>query len=546
MKNIIKRSSVVAMTLAMLVSSSCSQDFIDVPAQGTPTLTNYYDSDLKLDNAANGLYGLVWFNMNKAGYYGITDVISGNMYAAPYNDFGKFTDLSFTNTASYISDSWRSCYGAIANSNAFINGLPTGVGPEVSKEALNNALGEAHFIRAFSYFFLVRLWGNVPIIENTADYSANFVVPSNPVADVYKFIENDLKFAEANLRTKVRGSNYAANAHVSSGSAKAFLAKVYLYQKKYDLAKAKALEVINSGEFKLLGGDELPTKSFADLFLQMNNNNEESIFAWQWTGTGTYFDGNFSNTTFAPENRLVETTYSAQIAPSQDLIKNAFENGDRRRKETFMISGDYYPNLTYAKDLSVDAPYILGYTFDTSSATLPDGKTANPTLNGVQNSGAGLKKYVIGKENLPVTGKFNKPFNGESSMNTYQMRYAELLLIHAEAVIGSQTGSTTDALALKSYNAVRKRAGLPTKTSITFDDVFKERRAELACEGDYYFDLGRLPFAKAKAILEAQDRGDKDAPKHITITATNLLLPYPADDLIKNPKLTEVAPYTFK
>jgi len=532
MKNIIKSSSVIAMTLMLLISSSCSQDFIDVPAEGTPTLGNYYDSDEKLDNAANGLYGLVWFNMNKAGFYGVTDVISGNMYASQYNDFGKFTDLSFTNTASYISDTWRSCYGAIANSNAYINNLPQSVGPNVSKEALNNALGEAHFIRAFSYFFLVRLWGNVPIIENGAEYSKNFVIPSNPVADVYKFIESDLKFAEANLRVKVRGSNYAANAHVSSGSAKAFLAKVYLYQKKYDLAKAKAQEVINSGEFKLLGGDELPTKSFADLFLQMNNNNEESIFAWQWTGTGGYFDGNFSNTTFAPENRLVETSYSAQIAPSQDLIKNVFEEGDRRRKETFMLPGDYYPNLTYAETLAIDSPLLLGYTFKIE--------------NEAQLSGAGLKKYVIGKENLPVTGKFNKQYNGESSMNTYMMRYAELLLIHAEAILGSQTGSTTDALALKSYNAVRKRAGLPTKTSISFDDIFKERRAELACEGDYYFDLGRLPFAKAKAILEAQDRGDKNTPKHITITATNLLLPYPADDLIKNPKLTEVASYTFK
>lgn len=535
MKNIIKISSVVTMTLMLLISSSCSQDFIDVPAEGTPTLGNYYDSDEKLDNAANGLYGLVWFNMNKAGYYGITDVISGNMYASPYNDFGKFTDISFTNTAPYISDSWRSCFGAIANSNAYINNLPQSVGPGVSQEALNNTLGEARFIRAFSYFFLVRLWGNVPIIENGAEYSKNFVIPSNPVADVYKFIENDLKYAAANLRTKVRGSNYVANAHVSSGSAKAFLAKVYLYQKKYDLAKAMAQEVINSGEFKLLGGDELPTKSFADLFLQMNNNNEESIFAWQWTGTGGYFDGNFSNTTFAPENRLVETSYSGQIAPSQDLIKNVFENGDRRRKETFMVDGDFYPNLTYAATLAVDAPYILGYTFNLTDVP-----------NGVQNSGAGLKKYVIGKENLPVTGKFNKPFNGESSMNTYQMRYAELLLIHAEAILGAQSGSTSDAAALKSYNAVRKRAGLATKTVITFDDIFKERRAELACEGDYYFDLGRLPFAKAKAILEAQDRGDKDVPKYITITASNLLLPYPADDLIKNPKLTEVEPYTFK
>ncbi|MFH6994313.1 RagB/SusD family nutrient uptake outer membrane protein [Flavobacterium sp. FlaQc-48] len=532
MKNILKINCAVAMAVLLLISSSCSQDFLDVPAEGTPTIGNYYDSDSKLDNASNGLYGIVWFNMNKSAFYGITDVISGNMYASQYNDFGKFTDLSFTNSQAFISDAWRSCFGAIANSNAYISNLPQSVGPNVTKEALNNALGESHFIRAFSYFFLVRLWGNVPIIENNADYSKNFVIPSNPTEDVYKFIENDLKFAIANLRTKNRGSDYASNAHVSSGSAKAFLAKVYLYQKKYDLARQMAQEVINSGEFKLLGGEELPLKSFADLFLQKNNNNEESIFSWQWTGAGTYFEGNFSNTLFAPENRLVETTYSGQIAPSQDLIHNAFENGDKRRKETFMLPGDFYPNLTYAQTLAVDSPLILGYTFAVE--------------NEAQSSGAGLKKYVIGKENLPITGPFNPPFNGESSMNSYMMRYAELLLIHAEAILGGQSGSTTDAQALKSFNAVRKRAGLPEKASISFDDIFKERRAELACEGDYYFDLGRLPFAKAKAILEAQNRGDKLTEKHISITASNLLLPYPADDLIKNPKLTEVAPYTFK
>lgn len=532
MKNIIKRSGVVGLAALLLLSSSCSQDFLDVPAEATPTIGNYYDSDLKLDNASNGLYGLVWFNLNKSAFYGITDVISGNMYADVYNDFGKFTDLSFTNSQAFISDAWRSCYGAIANSNAYINSLPQSVGPNVSKEALNNALGEAHFIRAFSYFFLVRLWGNVPIIENNSDYSLNFVIPSNPTEDVYKFIENDLKFAIANLRTKNRGSDYASNAHVSSGSAKAFLAKVYLYQKKYDLAKAMAQEVINSGEFKLLGGDALPTKSFADLWLQKNNNNEESIFSWQWNGAGTYFDGNFSNTLFAPENRLVETTYSGQIAPSQDLIKNVYEPGDKRRQETFMLPGDYYPNLTYAENLEVDAKLILGYTFTIEYEA--------------QKSGAGLKKYVIGKENLPITGPFNPPFNGESSMNSYMMRYAELLLIHAEAILGSQTGSTSDPAALASFNAVRRRAGVAEKTSISFDDIFKERRAELACEGDYYFDLGRLPFSKAKAILETQNRGNREVEKHISISATNLLLPYPADDLVKNPKLKEVVPYTFK
>ena len=264
----IKNNIIAMLTLISIILSSCSQDFIEVPAEGTPILGNYYTTDEKVDNATNGLYGLVWFNMNKEGFYGITDVISGNMYASQYNDFGQFTDLSFTNSQRFISDSWRSCYGAIANSNVYINNLEKSVGPSVSKESLNNALGESHFIRAFSYFFLVRLWGNVPIIENNEDYLRNFVIPSNPVADVYTLIEKDLKFAIANCKTKNRGSDYAANAHVSSGSAKAFLAKVYLYQKRYAEARVLAEEVINSGEFKLLGGDELPTKSFADLFLQ--------------------------------------------------------------------------------------------------------------------------------------------------------------------------------------------------------------------------------------------------------------------------------------
>ncbi len=521
----------LSLVLTLAITSSCSEDFIDVPAEGAPTMGNYYNSDEKVDNATNGLYGLVWFNLNKSAFYGITDVISGNMYAGPYNDFGLFTDLSYTSSQSFISDAWRSCFGAIANSNAYLNNLPKSVGPEVSGEALNNALGECRFIRAFSYFMLVRLWGNVPIIENNADYSENFVIPSNPVEDVYTFIENDLLFAIDNLRSKTRGSNYAENAHVSSGSAKALLAKVYLYQKRYAEAKVLAEQVINSGEFKLLGGPELPNMSFADLFLQKNNNNEESIFAWQWTGDGTYFDGSFTNTLFAPENRLVETTYSGQIAPSQDLINNVFVPGDRRRKETFMLPGDYYPNLSYAETLDLGAPILQGYTFELEYEA--------------HNSGAGLKKYVIGKENLPITGKFNPQFNGESSMNTYMMRYAELLLIHAEAILGGQSGTTSDPAALKSFNAVHNRAGLPSVSEISFEDIFKERRAELACEGDYYFDLGRLPFSQAKAILEAQNRGDRYTEQHITISANNLLLPYPAEDLLKNPKLTEVEPYNF-
>ncbi|WNH09314.1 RagB/SusD family nutrient uptake outer membrane protein [Thalassobellus suaedae] len=132
------------------------------------------------------------------------------------------------------------------------------------------------------------------------------------------------------------------------------------------------------------------------------------------------------------------------------------------------------------------------------------------------------------------------------------MRYAELLLIHAEAVLAGGA-STSDATALSSFNAVRNRAGLPSKTSITFDDIFKERRLELCFEGDYWFDLGRIDKSDAIDIISAQNRGDKYGVQNYTPTysatdhaANDFYIDYPDNDVAKNPKLLEdPVPYTF-
>lgn len=207
----------------------------------------------------------------------------------------------------------------------------------------------------------------------------------------------------------MRGGNYADNAHVSKGSAKAILAKVYLTQNKYAQARATAEEVINSGEFKLYGGTQLPGKSYGDLFLTSNDNNEESIMAFQWT-SGAYGTGNSCNTQFAYSSYINENTYGGVFAPSQDLM-TIFETGDIRRKETYMLPGDFYPNITTA-----DGP---GLTV--------------PTNIDAQVSGAGLKKYVVGKVSQSA-GPMGS--NGMMGNNTYVMRYADLLLIHAEAILG--------------------------------------------------------------------------------------------------------------
>jgi hypothetical protein len=169
------------------------------------------------------------------------------------SDVNAMRNFSITGADPELNNGWQSLWANVAQANNIINFLSSRVGPSVNKKIVDNAIGEAYFMRATAYFYLVRLWGPVPIIENNLDHASSPQLNTNRVEDIYTLIVKDYKKAVDLLDSKVRGSNYSANAKVSKGSAKAMLAKVYLYQKDYANAKAMSEEVINSGEFKLLG-----------------------------------------------------------------------------------------------------------------------------------------------------------------------------------------------------------------------------------------------------------------------------------------------------
>jgi hypothetical protein len=135
-------------------------------------------------------------------------------------------------------------------------------------------------------------------------------------------------------------------------------------------------------------------------------------------------------------------------------------------------------------------------------------------------------------------------FGGEAvlgmntGINTMILRYADVLLIYAEATLGTNA-STSDATALTAFNAVRKRANLAEKTTITIDDILHERRVEFAFEGDYWFDLQRQGYAKAKQIIEAQNRGTADSPLYVTFSESKMYLPIPAGEILQDPALAQ-------
>ncbi|PZX94890.1 RagB/SusD family nutrient uptake outer membrane protein [Flavobacterium aquariorum] len=528
-KLFLNRYSLLLVAVTFLVFGSCQEDFTDRPSEDGISLDSYYSTNDQVSSATNGMYSRTWFQMYNKFWWAI-EVGSGNMYSGSPDVSGLRT-FALNGSDPELVNGWSALWANVQQSNMIINFLASRVGPDVDKNVLDNAIGEAYFMRATAYFDLVRLWGPVPIIENPLDFTSNPYVNTNTVDDIYKLITSDYLKAADLLVAKTRGANYASNGHVSKGSAKAMLAKVYLYKKDYANARAMAEEVINSGEFKLLGGDELPAKSFADLFTYANNNNEESIFAIQWKGDGAYGSANNCNTQFGFKDGDLSTSnasYAGVFGPGQEIF-TLYDVTDKRKHETIMVAGDTYPNMKTTEG--------IGFT-------VPVGKDL------AQGSGGAIKKYCIGVVNGAATGSADAWAMMDN--NTYIMRYAELLLIHAEAVLAG-AGSTSDAAALKSINAVRRRAGLSNLTSVTFDDIFLERRKELCFEGDYWFDLGRIDKAKAIAIMSAQNRGDRYGARYYTPVysedhATNdFYMDYPDNEVAKNPKLLDApVPYTFK
>lgn len=554
---------VSASVLMAVALAGCKKDFFNRPPDNAITVGTYYQTADQVQSSTNILYAAPWFGFNGKAFLAIGDLQSGNAicWAGTDGAFDAFGAFAAGNSTQTIQSAWNSLFTVVAQSNALINNLP---GSKVSADVVNNALGEAHLMRAAAYFYLVRLFGNVPIITDPVPFVNTFsTVHTNPVNDVYTFIKNDLLFAEANCK-----HGTASTGHVSSGSASGLLAKVYLYQQKYDSALVEAQKVINSGEFGLVGLDAPGT--YAQIFELAGNNNKESMIALQWTSNGGYGFGNQLQSVIAPNTDITGTGDGwGELGPSLDL-QNAYANaGDViRRHGTIMTDGDYYPEIHKKSG---------GY-YIARIDTVVNGITYKAV--NAQGTGAGMKKYVVG---TPDDNNGMSAFQATSN-NTYILRYSDIYLIAAEAILGKSAGvqagtgipltaSTSDATALTYINKVRQRAGLGPLSSFTYQQLLNERRLEFAIEGDYWYDLQRIDGYQpnvntgsspkyghhpvAISIINAQDRRTVNlnaagqitsygSGRSFTIDDSKFLLPYPATETTADPALLQPpVPYKF-
>jgi hypothetical protein len=555
---------IIASLLIGVTTAGCKKDFFNRPPENAITVGSYYQTTDQVNSSTNILYAAPWFGFNGKAFFAISELQAGNAicYAGADGSFDAFGAFAAGSSTQTVSSAWNSLYTVVAQANALINNLP-GAASNVPSDVVNNALGEAHLMRAAAYFYLVRLFGNVPIITDPVPYVNTFsTVPVNPVDDVYKFIKMDLKFAEANCKP-----GDATSGHVSSGSASGLLAKVYLYQQNYDSARIEAEKVITSGAFSLM-----PSSSYTQMFEKAGNNNKESMIALQWTSNGGYGFGNQHQSVICPNTDITGTGDGwGELGPSVDL-QNAFASeGDViRRHGTIMTDGDYYPELH-----KKDGGYYIARIDTTVNGKLYKAVNA-------QGTGAGMKKYVVG---TPDDNDGLSAFQATST-NTYLLRFSEMYLIAAEAILGKQAGVQpgtgidtnfvcTDATALGYLNKIRERAGLSDLTGgFSYKQLLKERRLEFAIEGDYWYDLQRIDGYQpsvntgsspvyghhpvAIAIINGQDRRTVNIDnstgqitgfnpgRSFTVDDSKFLLPYPATETAADPALLDPpVPYQF-
>lgn len=545
-------------------TTACKEEFLEILPDDQPTVDAFYNTPAEIKAVTASMYGRPWFEYNDKFSWAVGDGMAGDLY----NDYlheGQLFFFSFTDNNDIVSQGWRGLFNVVAFANSVINDMPRiAAGNGVPEQAINAGLGEARFMRAFAYYLLTEHWNEVPIIESSAQLIANdnIQVPKNTTSSLYEFIIRDLEFAATNLPTADEPGR------VTQWAAKGMLAKVHLTRgqrnksdEDFTKAKSYAQDVIENSGHSLM-------PNYADLFKIQHNNNQESLFALQWIA-GTWGLGNSRQAVFGRNSLLTGNTEAwgggkaATASFRENVQENAGGSPDLRRPYIYMTLGDHFPEIWKDKG---------GYYYNIVTIDPASGDQ----LEGRSNQLNHIRKYIVGtREDAGVAIN-----NQGVPLNQYMLRLADVYLIYVEAAIGAGE-STSDGTALSYLNTIRERAGLAPRSSVTFRQVFNERRVEFGMEGINWLDVRRFYHRNPAAALEYLNEQERErimartqdesgdvnsfegyvmvgpdsnhpAAENIsptTVTASKMVLPIPNGEVTQNPNLApgaEAVDYNFE
>ncbi len=466
MKRINKFELSLAVT-AIFTLSGCS-DFLNEPLLGQQTIDNYFTSEDEVEQQVTGCYQTLafgdWWQIYKM--YVAADICTDDEWMGnTTQDPGDYYPLSFYtgNTVAAgnaVQNFYQYRFKGIFQCNATLERSADVTFNDPAYKA--RLLAEARFIRAFEYFDLAKNFGGMPILTQITMPSDASGITRVSLDSTYAFIASDLKTAIESLPLRSAQSSSEIG-RITKGAAQGLLAKVYLYQEKYEKAEEMLEAVINSGEYKLLS-------DFGNVWSMDYNNSEESLFEFQ---TNSDISFNLGERISVVVGSRDDSGWSWGL-PTSNLEKVFVDEGDSiRRIWTIMRHNQtYIPNDdAYNKD----NPYII-----------------SPSKH--KSARANMKLYI------PLA-KRPDPYDAPHIPLNYRiLRYADILLMYAEV----ENALGKDVKARAALNQIRSRVHLSDVTASGTelrDAIRKERRMELALEANRLYDLRRWTDSNGKKAI---------------------------------------------
>ncbi|MFA6946761.1 MAG: RagB/SusD family nutrient uptake outer membrane protein [Pedobacter sp.] len=439
----------IAAFFMVLLISSCEDDFLNLNSPSSLSVPVYFNTQADFVSAVNGIYYEMrgWFNTPNNLIIGDMHSDNARYYYDPLQRFDIYNEnvADFVPDNQMFSNNWGPIYKWIARANQVLDLIDKIDFDQTTKD---NLKGQALFLRAYSYWWLTRIYGDVCLHLKPVTTKDQASLPLTSQTDVIAQIIDDASMASTLLKNKATQEK----GRVTSGTARMLLADVYMWQKEWSSAEAQLMTL--TGEYSLM-------PVYADVTNPTKKNNAESIFEIQFSSQSSTYSSSFlyrmfpkpfgadSLKKFTGITNPVFQPGESILCPTPDLIA-AYEPGDKRFTASIRFVHD---------DYGIRAPMCIKYLHSHSLLNQTD-------------------------ENMPV------------------YRYAEVLLFLAEA-INEQGGRLSAALGY--LNQVRSRAGLANSTastqSVLREAIVRERQVELAFEGKRWFDLVRT--GKAAEVISA-------------------------------------------
>lgn len=518
----------ITLCAAVAVSLVSCNDFLDKEVKGYATDKSFYDTQYKMQSALDAAYDVLQSDAYNDQEWRFGEGMSDNVFdrdEGTSTQMGQLVNFIFNTSNTWILQRWNVNYKGIHSANQVIYNIDR---VKISTDSysqyqdIRNIYGQAKFLRAFYYFNLVKSFGGVPIRpeQESAD---SLVMPRSSKEACYAYIENDLREAAVMLPSSYFGTSNLGKA--TRGVAVALLMKVLMYEATNGVKSDKWQQVVELGKY-MVDGDPITYREM----LRWNGNDEE----WETLRERLWFKPRNLITTAteyeSPDDELsnISKNYSLGYL---DYYGNVLHGGDK-----WAYCFQFYSDGEFCKSSVFEV--VFKESADGSSGDKNEGfgleffdvgqlkmYTMDELLSNIFVTGDARRDFVIhhqtttfdgqnwqGGEGMVVSLKWYTPlkdkpkFAGDNGKNRRVMRYPEVVLTYAEAL--NECGESQEAL--EKLNMCKAQVNSINNSTVLYqpggygfmrDQIWRERRAEMAFEWDRYFDLVRT--GQAASVMHA-------------------------------------------